>query len=88
MGRLGDMYGKRVLIAIMGIYFVALAGAGFSIDISEFLFGTASISVLLFFRALQGVGMGMFTLAFGIVRDTFPKDKIPWHWASSLPCSQ
>jgi len=78
VGRLGDMYGKkRVLIAIMGIYFVALAGAGFSIDISEFLFGTASISVLLFFRALQGVGMGMFTLAFGIVRDTFPKDKIP-----------
>jgi len=78
VGRLGDMYGKkRVLIAVMALYFVALVGAGFSIDISQALFGTPTIFVLLVFRGMQGVGMGMFTLAFGIVRDTFPPQKIP-----------
>ncbi|HOK28105.1 MAG TPA: MFS transporter, partial [Methanomassiliicoccaceae archaeon] len=78
VGRLGDMYGKkRVLIAVMVLYLIALLGGGFSIAISEALFGAPSIFVLLFFRALQGVGMGMFTLAFGIVRDTFPPAKVP-----------
>ena len=77
-GQTGDIYGKkRVLIYVMSVYLVALLGSGFSIDISTALFGRADISVLLFFRALQGVGMGMFTLSFGIVRDTFPRDKIP-----------
>jgi MFS family permease len=78
VGRLGDMHGKkRVLIAVMVLYVIALLGGGFSIAISEALFGAPSIFVLLFFRALQGVGMGMFTLAFGIVRDTFPPAKVP-----------
>lgn len=78
VGKLGDIYGKkRVLIIVMSIYLVALLGSGFSIDISKLLFGEANIFVLLFFRALQGIGMGMFTLAFGIVRDTFPKERIP-----------
>lgn len=78
VGRLGDIYGKkRVLIYVMVIYLVALLGSGFSIDISTALFGEANIFVLLFFRGLQGVGMGMFTLAFGIVRDTFPRERIP-----------
>jgi MFS family permease len=78
VGKLGDIYGKkRVLIIVMSVYLVALLGSGFSLDISNVLFGKADIFVLLFFRALQGIGMGMFTLAFGIVRDTFPKDKIP-----------
>ncbi|MBI0583282.1 MAG: MFS transporter [Methanomassiliicoccus sp.] len=78
VGRLGDLYGKKkVLSYVMVIYLVALLGSGFSLEISDLLFGTHDISVLLFFRAMQGIGMGMFTLAFGIVRDTFPKDKIP-----------
>ena len=77
-GKLGDIYGKKkVLIAIMSIYLVALIGSGFSVDISKALLGEPNVFVLLFFRGLQGVGMGMFTLAFGIVRDTFPQDKIP-----------
>jgi MFS family permease len=77
-GKLGDIYGKkRILIIVMSIYLVALLGSGFSIDISKALFGEPDIFVLLFFRGLQGVGMGMFTLAFGIVRDTFPREKIP-----------
>ena len=78
VGRLGDIYGKRrVLIAVMSMYLVALVGCGLSLDISNALFGHSSIFVLLFFRAIQGVGMGMFTLAFGIVRDTFPRERIP-----------
>jgi MFS family permease len=78
VGRLGDIYGKkRVLIVVMIIYFVALVGCGFSLEISNALLGYQSINVLLFFRALQGIGMGMFVLAFGIVRDTFPEDRVP-----------
>jgi len=78
VGKLGDIHGKKkVLIAVMVIYVVALLGSGFSLEISDALLGEHNIFVLLFFRGLQGVGMGMFTLAFGIVRDTFPKDKIP-----------
>ncbi|MDW5564345.1 MAG: MFS transporter [Methanomassiliicoccus sp.] len=77
-GKLGDIYGKKkILIIIMSIYLIALIGSGFSVNISDALFGESNIFVLLFFRGLQGVGMGMFTLAFGIVRDTFPEDKIP-----------
>ncbi len=78
VGKLGDIYGKKkMLTVVMSIYLVALLGSGFSIDISNALFGEANIFVLLFFRGMQGIGMGMFTLAFGIVRDTFPREKIP-----------
>ncbi len=77
-GRLGDMYGKKkIMIYVMGLYIVGLLGSGFSLDISRALFGEPSIFVLIFFRGVQGIGMGMFPLAFGIIRDTFPKDKIP-----------
>jgi MFS family permease len=77
-GRLGDMYGKKkIMIYVMCIYVVGLLGSGFSLDISRALFGEPSIFVLIFFRGVQGIGMGMFPLAFGIIRDTFPRDKIP-----------
>jgi MFS family permease len=77
-GRLGDMYGKKkIMIYVMCLYVVGLLGSGFSLDISRALFGQPSIFVLLFFRGIQGIGMGMFPLAFGIIRDTFPKEKIP-----------
>lgn len=78
VGRLGDIHGKkRVLSYVMVVYFLALVGCGFSLEISDALLGHHSIFVLLFFRAVQGIGMGMFTLAFGIVRDTFPLEKVP-----------
>lgn len=68
LGRLGDMYGKkRVLIASMSFYVLGLLGCAFA----------WSIPSLIAFRALQGIGMGMFSLAFGIVRDTFPAKVIP-----------
>jgi MFS family permease len=78
VGRLGDVYGKKkILIAVMGIYIIGLLGSGFSLEISNALVGTHNIFVLLFFRGVQGVGMGMFVLGFGIVRDTFPRERIP-----------
>jgi len=77
-GRLGDMYGKKkIMIYVMCLYIVGLLGSGFSLDISRALLGQPSIFVLIFFRGVQGIGMGMFPLAFGIIRDTFPRDKIP-----------
>ena len=68
IGRLGDLYGKKkVLLATMVIYIIALLGCSISWNLES----------LLFFRAVQGIGLGMFPLAFGIVRDTFPKEQVP-----------
>lgn len=68
LGRLGDMYGKkRVLLVSMSFYVLGLIGCAFA----------WSIPSLIAFRAVQGIGMGMFSLAFGIVRDTFPARVIP-----------
>lgn len=68
LGRLGDMYGKkRVMLIALGFYLLGLTGCGFA----------WSIPSLIAFRAVQGIGMGMFALAFGIVRDTFPGRLIP-----------
>ena len=68
LGRLGDLYGKkRVLLVTMCIYILALVGCSLS----------WSLPSLIGFRAIQGIGMGMFPLSFGIVRDSFPKKQIP-----------
>lgn len=79
IGKLGDIYGTRnLLITVMVIYLLGLLGSGFSITISNSLFGEANIFVLLFFRGVQGIGMGMFPLAFSVIRDVFPQDRIPF----------
>ena len=68
VGKLGDLYGKgRVLTGVLLVFSAggvinALAG---------------SIEVLIAGRVLQGVAAGVFPLAFGIVRDTFPPERIP-----------
>ena len=38
-------------------------------------------------RVLQGVAGGVFPLAFGIVRDTSPPDKVPTHLATLVASS-
>lgn len=77
IGRLGDIYGKKkILIFSMSIYIVALIGCSVSWDLTS----------LIAFRAVQGIGMGMFPLAFGIVRDTSPPNRSPWRWELSAPC--
>jgi EmrB/QacA subfamily drug resistance transporter len=67
MGRLGDMWGKeRMLVAALvaltlGSVLAAVAG---------------SVAVMIVARVIQGIGGGVLPLAFGIIRDEFPKAKV------------
>lgn len=67
VGRLGDMFGKeRVLVIVLVV-----------LGVGTFLAAIASsIGVLIAARLVQGVGAGIFPLAFGIIRDEFPRDKV------------
>jgi MFS family permease len=66
-GKLSDIYGrKKILLVIMVIYAVGVSLSGFA----------ANIYFMLIARAIQGIGMSMFPIAFGIVRDQFPREKI------------
>jgi EmrB/QacA subfamily drug resistance transporter len=70
-GKLGDIYGKKKMLLIaLSIYSVAVTITGFSRDLSD------SIYLMIFFRAVQGIGMSSFPLAFAIIRDEFPNDKM------------
>jgi EmrB/QacA subfamily drug resistance transporter len=68
IGRLGDMYGKDRLLMIV---LVAL-GVGTLISAVA-----SSLSLLIFGRVIQGVGAGVFPLAFSIIRDEFPRERVP-----------
>jgi MFS family permease len=66
-GKLSDIYGKKkVLLVIMAIYALGIAMAGFA----------ENIYLLFVSRAIQGIGISMFVIAFSIIRDQFPRDKI------------
>ncbi|HXU94896.1 MAG TPA: MFS transporter, partial [Candidatus Nitrosotalea sp.] len=65
-GRLSDIYGqKKMLLIVMAIYTVGVLLGRFA----------TNIEFMLFARALQGVGMAMFPIAFGIIRESFPEKK-------------
>lgn len=67
VGKLGDLYGKgRVLALVLLIFAVGSVVCGLA----------QSIGVVISGRLLQGVGGGVFPLAFGIIRDTFPREKV------------
>ena len=66
-GKLSDIYGKKkVLLVVLIVYITGVSIAGFS----------TNISMLLIARAFQGVGISMFPIAFSIVRDQFPREKM------------
>lgn len=66
-GRLGDMFGKdRVLLAVLVGFGIGSAVAALS----------HSLPLLIAGRAIQGAGGAIFPLAFGIIRDEFPKEKV------------
>ncbi|MDE1814406.1 MAG: MFS transporter [Thaumarchaeota archaeon] len=66
-GKLSDMYGKKkILLVVMMIYAIGILGGGFA---NSFYF-------MIFARIAQGIGISMFPIAFGIVRDIFPKEKL------------
>lgn len=78
-GKLGDIYGKkRVLVILLAIYFVAVSIAGFTPDIGA----AAAVSrpdqlyLLIAARALQGVGVGTFPLAYALIADEFSPQRV------------
>ncbi|WP_051471021.1 MFS transporter [Patulibacter minatonensis] len=67
VGRLGDMFGKeRVLMIVLVVLAAGTALAAVA----------SSIGVLIAARVIQGVGGGIFPLAFGIIRDEFPRERV------------
>src|SRR3954466_12007962 len=67
LGRLGDMFGKEhVLVGVLGMFALGSLVAGLS----------HSIGVLIAGRAIQGFGGAVFPLAFGIIRDEFPPERV------------
>jgi MFS family permease len=66
-GKLSDIYGrKKMLLIIMAIYAGGVISGGFAIN----------IYTLIITRAVQGVGMAMFPIAFSMIRDQFPREKV------------
>ena len=66
-GKLSDISGKKkVLLIIMIIYAVGVSVAGFA----------TNIYFMIISRAIQGIGMSSFPIAFSIVRDRFPREKM------------
>ncbi|UWE09601.1 MFS transporter [Actinacidiphila bryophytorum] len=67
MGRIGDMIGKeRVFVATLG----ALAAGSLLAALAT------NVSTMIVARAIQGIGGGVLPLAFGIIRDEFPREKL------------
>ncbi|MFL6525360.1 MAG: MFS transporter, partial [Nitrososphaera sp.] len=66
-GRLSDIYGKKkILLIVMTVYSTGILAGGFA----------NSIGFMLAARAAQGVGMSMFPIAFGIIREILPEKKL------------
>lgn len=78
-GKLGDKYGKkRMLVFVMGLYAVVVSIAGFTPDIGSALGVSRAnqIYLLIGVRAIQGLGMGMFPLAFAMLPEVFPAARV------------
>jgi MFS family permease len=67
LGRLGDMYGKERLLLIT----LLILAAG---TLMSAVSSTLALQIIA--RFIQGAAGGIFPLAFGIVRDEFPHDKV------------
>ena len=67
-GRLGDMFGKRrVLVVVMALFTLGSLTAALSSTLAPILAG----------RIVMGCAVGAFPLAFSIVRDTLPAERVP-----------
>jgi MFS family permease len=78
-GKLGDLYGKkRVLLVLLVVYSFAVTLAGFTPEIGSAigLSRPDSIYLLIAVRGLQGVGLAMFPLAFAMIGDEFPPNRV------------
>ena len=68
IGRLGDMYGKERLLMIV------LLMLAFGTLISAV---ASSLWLMVLGRVIQGAGGGIFPLAFSIIRDELPNERVP-----------
>jgi EmrB/QacA subfamily drug resistance transporter len=67
LGKLGDQHGKeRMLLISLTTFLVGCVGCAIA----------WSIASLIAFRAVAGVGAAVFPLAFAIIRDEFPREKV------------
>src|SRR5712692_2510745 len=67
VGKLSDIYGrKKMVVIILIIYIIGISAGGVS----------TNISFLLIARVIQGIGISVFPIAFGIIRDQLPKEKL------------
>jgi EmrB/QacA subfamily drug resistance transporter len=67
IGRLGDIYGKeRLLVIVLVLLSLGTVIAAFA----------SSLAVMLAGRVIQGAAGGIFPLAFGIIRDEFPRERV------------
>lgn len=68
IGKLGDIMGKkRILVYVLIIYFIMVTTTSFA----------SNFTVLLISRTVQGIGLGIFPLAFSLVREEFPRELVP-----------
>ena len=68
VGRLGDMFGKKRMLVVT----LAIVAAGTLVAALA-----TSIDVLILGRVIQGAGGAIFPLAFAIIRDEFPRERVP-----------
>jgi EmrB/QacA subfamily drug resistance transporter len=66
-GRLGDMFGKKRTLVVV------LAGMGVGTLVAAL---ATSLPLMIGARAIQGLGGAIFPLAFGIVRDQLPRERV------------
>ena len=66
-GRLGDIFGKKLVLVI------ALAGLAAGSLLAALV---TTLPLMIAARAIQGLGGAVFPLAFGIVRDEFPPERV------------
>jgi MFS family permease len=67
-GKLSDIYGKKkILLIILGVYILGLLLGALATNFVSIVIG----------RAIQGIGISMFPIAFGIIRDKFSPEKLP-----------
>jgi EmrB/QacA subfamily drug resistance transporter len=67
LGRLGDMTGKKRMFVL------ALAALAVGCLLAAL---ATNLTVMIIARVVQGIGGGVLPLAFGIIRDEFPREKV------------
>ena len=66
-GRLGDMFGKKRTLLVV----LVVVGGGTALAALA-----TTLPVMIVARVIQGLGGAIFPLAFGIIRDEFPRDRV------------